>query len=349
MVPTLKEHALTLMRRVGVTSRVASSGWRRRRLLILCYHGVARWDEHLWNPELYVSARQFEGRLELLHRHRCNVLPLEEAIDRLGRNDLPERAVALTFDDGYYDFLSTAHPLLRRYGYPATVYLTTLRCEHNLPIVRLLVSYMLWSRRGESLDGDGLPGLGAAKYPLRDQAARDAILETMLAATRAAKFDRFANDGLARSVAERLGISYDRLVSMRMLTLLSPDEVTRLAGEGVDFQLHTHRHRSPDDAALLAREIRDNRERVERMTGRAANHFCWPSGVYFQRQLGTLQLEGVKTATTCEPGLASADSHPLLLPRFVDTSGVSDNVFASWLNGTAALIARRTASRVAAL
>lgn len=349
MVGTLKEHALTFMRRVGVSARVASSQWRRRRLLILCYHGIARWDEHEWNPGLYVSARRFERRMELLQQHRCNVLPLEEAVERLQRNDLPDRAVVLTFDDGYYDFATTVYPVLRAHDFPATVYLTTLRCEHNLPIVRLLISYLLWLRREDALDGNGLPGLKAERYRLDSPAARASIIETLLTASRAAGYDRLANDGLARSIAGRLGFDYDRLAAMRMLTLLAPHEVTELSRQGVDFQLHTHRHRSPDDAALLTREIRDNRERIERMTGRAAVHFCWPSGVYWRRQLKTLEAEGVATATTCEPGMAHADVHPLLLPRFVDTNHVSENTFASWLNGTAALVSRRAPGTVAAL
>jgi peptidoglycan/xylan/chitin deacetylase (PgdA/CDA1 family) len=349
MIGTLKERALAMMTRVGVTARVASSEWRRRRLLILCYHGVARSDEHLWNPGLYISATRFARRLKLLRRHGCSVLPLGEALERLARNDLPDRAVVLTFDDGYYDFAATAYPLLRTHGFPSTVYLTTLRCEHNLPIVRLLISYVLWTRRDRSLDGDGLPGLKPVAYPLAEPAARDAIVETLVAASRASNFDRFGNDGVARAVAERLDVDYDRLAAQRMLTLLAPHEVSSLAGQGVDFQLHTHRHRSPDDAALLAREIRDNRQRIERMTGRPAAHFCYPSGVYFRRQLGTLRAEGVVSATTCDPGLAHAGSEMLLLPRFVDTDHVSDNNFSSWITGTAALMSRRAAGNAAAL
>src|SRR4029078_6155684 len=94
----------------GITSRVASSEWRRRRLLILCYHGIARFDEHLWHPNLYLSSRAFARRMKLLRATRCAVLPLDEAVERMYRDDLPERAVVLTFDDGYYDFAAGALP-----------------------------------------------------------------------------------------------------------------------------------------------------------------------------------------------------------------------------------------------
>ena len=66
-----------------------------------------------------------QRRLEVLRRLDCSVLPLGEALARLYRGELPPRAVALTFDDGYFDFKARALPLLRRFGYPATVYVTT--------------------------------------------------------------------------------------------------------------------------------------------------------------------------------------------------------------------------------
>ena len=42
-----------------------------------------------------------------------------------GGGTLPDRAVVLTFDDGYADFHSRAMPLLDRYGFTATVFVTT--------------------------------------------------------------------------------------------------------------------------------------------------------------------------------------------------------------------------------
>src|SRR4051812_36906439 len=96
--------ALSGVHAVGGFRRIAESEWRRRRLLILCYHGVSLRDEHEWNGALFVSPRFLRRRFEILRDGRYTVLPLGEAADKLHRGTLPPRSVVLTFDDGFYDF-----------------------------------------------------------------------------------------------------------------------------------------------------------------------------------------------------------------------------------------------------
>jgi len=91
--------------------------WRRNRLLILGYHGVALDDEHHWDPELYMTAAVLCRRLELIRDAGCRVLPLDDAVRRLYAGDLPPRSVALTFDDGGYDFYARAFPIVEAFGY----------------------------------------------------------------------------------------------------------------------------------------------------------------------------------------------------------------------------------------
>ncbi|MEO7963531.1 MAG: hypothetical protein ABIT38_06425, partial [Gemmatimonadaceae bacterium] len=50
----------------------------------------------------------------------------------------------------------------------------------------------------------------------------------------------------------------------------------------------------------------------------------------------------VATATTCDPGIASPSSDPLMLPRFIDTSAQSPEAFEAWASGFAELLPRRT-------
>lgn len=339
MIAELKSSSFKMLKELGISGWVGESAWRRQRLLIVAFHGIALHDEHHWNPGLYISPAQFERRLALLRAANCTVLPLAEAVARLYRGTLPERAVTLTFDDGYYDFKAVAWPLLQSYGYPATVYLTTARVDRNLPNVGLLASYALWRVRDRMLEGDGIYGLRGT-YPLATAEQRECVIRHM-------------HDGLLNSVDEskdavvealvrRLGLDYEDLVRRRVLTLLRPDEVAGLEKEGVDFQLHTHLHLTPPDVQEFVADVVKNRDRIEAFTGRRPDHLCYPCGNYRTDYFAALRAHGVVSATTCDPGLATRASHPLLLPRFVDTSTVSDVIFDAWLTGMAPCLPRRT-------
>src|SRR5947209_20249744 len=131
MLKKLKQTTLSSLKTTGAFALVQRSKWRRDRLLILAYHGVSLRDEHLWNPGLYMSKEVFRSRLRLIEKSGCNVLPLSEALQRLYAGELPDKSVAITFDDGTYDFYCQAYPLLREFNYPATLYLTTFYSHFN--------------------------------------------------------------------------------------------------------------------------------------------------------------------------------------------------------------------------
>jgi peptidoglycan/xylan/chitin deacetylase (PgdA/CDA1 family) len=340
MLKALKQTTLKSLKTVGVSAMVHNSRWRRQRLLILAYHGISLLDEHDWNYTQYMPSNVLRMRLQQLKESRCTVLPLDDAVKRLYSGDLPDRAVAITFDDGTADFKSQAFPLIKEFDLPVTLYLTTFYSEYNRPVFDLMVSYLLWKGRENTLD----------LAPLIDQdfqidlrgdepqnTARIAILEF----ARKQKFSAEEKDELAANLARALHVDYDLLIEQRIMRNLTPADVTELAASGIDIQLHTHRHRVPLDHDLFIREIDDNRQSIQAMTGKHATHFCYPSGVHDPVFLPWLTASGVASATTCEPGFASIDSNKLLLPRVLDNSSLAPIEFESWLTGVSAALPRR--------
>ncbi len=94
-------------------------------LPILMYHRVA--DE---GPEALARYRlsrdQFEAQLAYLRSAGYTSATLDEWRRAMqAKRPLPGRRVLLTFDDGYRDFLQNAWPLLKKYGFEATVFLPT--------------------------------------------------------------------------------------------------------------------------------------------------------------------------------------------------------------------------------
>jgi peptidoglycan/xylan/chitin deacetylase (PgdA/CDA1 family) len=343
LMRSLKLAALQLLRGGGMFELVAKSRWRQQRLLIICYHGTSLEDEHLWRSGLYISPQQLRERFSYLKQGQYAVLPLGEALERLRAQTLSARSVALTFDDGTYDFYCKAYPLLREYGFPATVYLTTYYALSKRPVFNLICSYMLWQRRGKVIaDGEemGLQG----PLDLRSETGRHRVVRGLIDLAEREGMSGVQKDDLASRLAGFLEIDYGALKSKRILQLMNASEVREVAQNRIDIQLHTHRHRMPEDEALFSREIRENRGHILELAGVNPVHFCYPGGVYHPAFIPWLRAEQVVSATTCDSGLCTRRNESLLLPRFVDSERRTQLEFESWTTGVGDLLALRRAA-----
>jgi peptidoglycan/xylan/chitin deacetylase (PgdA/CDA1 family) len=97
-------------------------------VLILAYHRV--------NPEvrdgLSVSPATLQAHIETLTRRGMECVVLDEVLGS-DPSDLPQRAFALTFDDGYQDNFFHARPVLEELGMRATVYLISSMIDTDRP------------------------------------------------------------------------------------------------------------------------------------------------------------------------------------------------------------------------
>jgi peptidoglycan/xylan/chitin deacetylase (PgdA/CDA1 family) len=148
-------------------------------------------------------------------------------------------------------------------------------------------------------------------------------------------------DELLQDLAKAAGVDWQALCSKRVLHLMTPEEAADAASSGVDLQLHTHRHRVYDERARFQREIDDNRRHIESITPGSREHFCYPGGFHLPEFPAWLKERGVRSATTCQPGIATASDSEFLLPRLLDTCTLSEAEFRSWVTGVAAFLPQR--------
>src|SRR5436190_3816960 len=253
----------------GISRLIGHSAWRRQRLLILCYHGVSDGDLHQLNPSLFMDAEVFKSRMDLLRDVKCNVLDLTEALDRLADGTLPPRSVVLTFDDGFADFYRVARPILRDFGFPATLYLTTHYLVHNLPVFDPALGYLLWKGRQQRLDWPEI----IPQSVLLDTAGRERVSRMLHSYALKKELTTIQKDGLLEDLAKRVGVEYDALRQSRVLSLINQDEARNLSAEGVNLQLHTHRHRTCTRQDTFSREIVDNRDCIKALGLPVPEHF----------------------------------------------------------------------------
>lgn len=103
MLREVKLTTLRVSKSIGIYSIVSKNRWRRNRLLILCFHGIALDDEHVWSS-LYVSSEHLRNRFLFMKENNYNVLSLDAGLRLLNDGQLPPKSVAITLDDGFYDF-----------------------------------------------------------------------------------------------------------------------------------------------------------------------------------------------------------------------------------------------------
>lgn len=88
---------------------------------ILAYHRIGGRANRM-----AISSEAFEAQLRFLSQGGWRVVSLAEFAEFLeGRLALPAKSVVLSFDDGHVSAWHYAYPLLRKYGVPATFFVTT--------------------------------------------------------------------------------------------------------------------------------------------------------------------------------------------------------------------------------
>ena len=77
-------------------------------------------------PSTNIEVEVFRTQLDLLKKQNYTVLSLGDMVSRLSKGEgFPEKTAGITVDDAYHSFLTGALPLLKEYGYTATLFVNT--------------------------------------------------------------------------------------------------------------------------------------------------------------------------------------------------------------------------------
>ncbi len=90
---------------------------------VLTYHKLSRNG----TPDaMTVREADFEAQMRFLRENGYRVIPLDDLFEFLRfRRQIPARSVVITFDDGWRSVYDIALPILKKYGYPATLFVYT--------------------------------------------------------------------------------------------------------------------------------------------------------------------------------------------------------------------------------
>ncbi len=258
---------------------------------------------------IILREQTFARLLEHLARS-FHVVSLEEFVSGGAANG-SKPSCLITFDDGWRDNFTTAFPLLKQHGLPATILLAT-----------------------GLLDGGETFWVERLRAACRSLQKLNAIEERV---TRSAgKTVR----GLDQIIEKLKHMSSDRRVELlsgiadgpagdgdQMLTWA---EVREMAAHGIDFGGHTDTHPllPYEKDAVIDLEVRTCKQKVEAATGKPVRAFAYPNGDWDARARASVQAAGYQCAFTTRSGWHSGGADPFTIPRVllhegcvVDTAG----------------------------
>ena len=296
--------------------------------ILLCYHRVfePESDPHL----LSVSPDRFREQLEVVRRI-AQPLALDQLCAALEEKTLPRRGVVLTFDDGYFDNLENALPLLRAVEIPATIYIATgyvgtkrefwwddlerlTLGAQNLPqILQLQIDGRAfeWNLTGDDTKSRGWNVLMEPD----ERTSRQRLFCDLHAALRPLPASR------QEEVLNQLrSVTNTPLAARPSYRGMAPSELKALAAETlITLGAHTISHcdlvaRTPTEQQT---EMAGSKKQLEEFIGRPVAHFSYPYGSCHDELVASCAASSFRSAVSCDELPVERSSHPHCLPRFL--------------------------------
>lgn len=111
---------------LGSTPALANTDYHG---VILVYHHIAEDTPAVTS----ISPKDFEAQLRLLETHQFQVWPLQQLVSAMQeQRPIPDKVVALTFDDNYRSVYEQAFPRLKQRGWPFTIFVSTDAVDKNI-------------------------------------------------------------------------------------------------------------------------------------------------------------------------------------------------------------------------
>jgi peptidoglycan/xylan/chitin deacetylase (PgdA/CDA1 family) len=273
MMKTLKSRTARIL--CGVRADAIFRNINKNKLLIIMYHGIFNKIElSSLPPFTHIHADTLCWQLEFLKNHYQVVSLAEVSRCLRERAPFPDRAVMISFDDGFKNNYDIAYPILRQFGMPAAVFLTVDYVgTHELLWFDALFLALRAVQRGDVLADSILPGLSSL-CPADDLHGMYRI-----ASTRFKQMESADRKKRISMLKEALDLSSDPLAEQ--FKLLSWEQVREMRASGlVEFGVHTATHRIL--SGLAADEYRQElvapRVRLSRELNCEITSFCYPNG-----------------------------------------------------------------------
>jgi peptidoglycan/xylan/chitin deacetylase (PgdA/CDA1 family) len=299
----------------------------RQRLSVLIYHRVLPQSDYMRIDD--PTVKQFDWQMKMVSSH-FQPLSIQSALEQMDSGRLPDRAICVTFDDGYADNLSHALPVLEKWGVPATVFVSTSFIDGGVMWNDLVIESFRDSTRSQ-ID---LAEYGLGVYLLDSELSRYGGLRDVLGAI------KHLDPKIRQVIVEHLSSCQDNRPKNLML---SSAGVLQLSEHGIEIGAHTHTHpilaSVPESIARY--EIEKSKTMLESIIDRPVKYFAYPNGKpkqdYTDSHTSMVENLGFQAAFSTCSGVSDTTTDKYQLPRFTPWDKSPDRFMARLLLNARAL------------
>jgi peptidoglycan/xylan/chitin deacetylase (PgdA/CDA1 family) len=308
----------TLLKAMYSCGAFAPFHWaNRRKVLILTYHCFSS-DKEFGK----VSAIEFRTHLEYLKKHN-RVLPLSETIDHLKNGKtLPANTTVITIDDGYADGYDVAFPLLKQFGFPATVYAITDFVDAKIWLWTDLMRYILLNTKTDSTIIEFGPA-DTVKADLTDKISR--LEQAGRINARLKKLPNEQKETKIKEIARELDVEIPAKPPTEFASM-NWDQAREMDADNIRIESHTVTHPILTNVgqATLDFEMTSSKARLEEVLERPVGHFCYPNGSLDKSVQNAAKNAGYASAVTTAYGFNDAVTDQFSMNR-IDAQGAIES------------------------
>lgn len=241
----------------------------RRTSIDFFYHAVSdKPMEHVRHLYPVVPVAKFDSALQYL-RSRYNFVAYSHIhSQRITGEDLPSKAVHLSFDDGFGECFSIVRPLLMEYSIPCTFFIATDWIDNQAMFYRNKVSLCIEHLQNHPDDISCLDGLTSTIESI------DAIVQWL-------KELRMPDEAVIDDVCQRLNVDWVAFLDEQQ-PYLTTAQIQQMHAEGFTIGAHTKSHRKlvTLSEAEIEQEIVESCQRIQQITGQVIVPFSFPNSAF---------------------------------------------------------------------
>ena len=240
---------------------------------VFLLHRISPDVDPIWPP---ITPEHFERIVKHLKKD-FEIVPLEETIVGNYKPSKSKKLCAITFDDGYKDFVEYGMPVIKKYQIPSSMYVITDCVDSNMPPWTYLFNHLLLHTRITSLIVDSI----AIPERLRKNVWKSTT-EKIACIKEFSSILKIISDEEREKVMNQIQMQVKDVEGPKGL-MMSWNDIRAIKNEGIEIGSHSANHPVLSEDLHLDNircELKRSGEKIQKETGKFPLAISYPFGIY---------------------------------------------------------------------